>query len=57
MGSGREEEFNLVEYNVMYSAESQSKFQRNMSPPELATCFQAGFFPEEEGDVFVRNVG
>jgi hypothetical protein len=37
-------------------------FRRKISPPS-ATCFQVGFLlalffdPEEEGDMFLRNVG
>jgi hypothetical protein len=60
-------ELYLRRYNDMLSVESQLAFQRNMSPPFsggsnwylLHIGFLLGLFfnPEDEGDMFRRNVG
>jgi hypothetical protein len=64
--TGGYEEFCLLVYNSLYSSESKPTFRRNMSASSgqvLATCFHFEFFlhlffdPEDEGDIFLRNVG
>jgi hypothetical protein len=48
-----------VFWNITLSVESQPTFWRNMSPPELATCFiLVSCFDFEDGsEMFLRNVG
>jgi hypothetical protein len=56
--SGGYEEFYLLEYNAMYSVESQLTFQRNMYPPGSNWFLSWLIFdPEDGSDMFLRNVG